>query len=476
MPIPRSIPILILAGQSNANNSDIIKASFDRVQAMGGLLVHLAVNGSPLSSGLDGGGGDWSAGANSGEGELFRALLRQLDGVLNPNSPTYVPGAYLDGVIWLHGGADIFSTAAANRYGANLAAVNDTLTARFGPHDLVISGMADASLNNRDMTEGQVKNWLAVQSAQTALATSNPNIHLVDPDQVAAKAGLTAAQMLQSDHIHYSSTTGFAAQLGKALAMAALQGSGPAPGAPAISYISGSTRDDTLTVAATGMVQVWAGKGADCVTLSNRAMGVIVMDTGPTNARIIGVDRGAKLFIDLNAVESLRLTPGADDVHLGGGITSVSTLSGNDKVIGNAADESIWLGNGSDYAFGQGGNDRLFGGYGSDSLWGATGNDVLFGGSGNDRLSGGEGQDTLTGGAGADVFVFDRPPATTAAEVDTITDFTNGVDKINLATLTWADVAVVAQGNNSLVQAIDTDIILLNIRPTQIDAADFIFA
>lgn len=42
-------------------------------------------------------------------GELFRALLRQLDGLLDPAAPTYVPGAYLSGMIWLRGGADIFS-------------------------------------------------------------------------------------------------------------------------------------------------------------------------------------------------------------------------------------------------------------------------------------------------------------------------------------------------------------------------------
>ena len=46
---PRSVPILVLAGQSNANNSDIMTAAFDRAQAMGGLLVLQVVNGSPLS-------------------------------------------------------------------------------------------------------------------------------------------------------------------------------------------------------------------------------------------------------------------------------------------------------------------------------------------------------------------------------------------------------------------------------------------
>lgn len=475
MPVARSIPILVLAGQSNANNSDIIKATFDRAQAIGGLMVHLAVNGSPLASGLDGGGGDWSAGANPGEGELFRALLRQLDSVLNPSSPSYMPGAYLDGVIWLHGGADIFSAAAANGYAANLAAVNDALTARFGAHELVISALADASLNNRDMTDGQTRNWLAVQAAQVALANSSPLIHLVDPDLVAAKAGLTANQMFQSDYIHYSSTFGYAAALGTALASAVQSDPRPMAEGGAIGYRAGTAQDDALVVTGSGMVQVWAGKGVDSVTLANRSAGVMVIDTGPTNARIIGLDGGPKLFIDLIAVESLRLTPGADDVHLGGGITSVSTLSGNDKVMGGAAADSVWLGNGADYAFGQGGDDRLFGGSGRDSLWGATGNDALFGGRGNDRLGGNEGTDTLTGGAGADVFVFDRAAPPTPDEVDTITDFTNGLDKLNLSSTLWAQISVTSQGNNTLIQALDIAILLQNVKPGQIDAGDFIF-
>ena len=479
MPASRSIPILVLAGQSNANNSDIIKATFDRAQAVGGLMVHLAVNGSPLSSSLDGGGGDWSAGQTAGEGELFRALLRQLDGLLNPNSPTYLPGAYLDGMIWLHGGADIFSKAAAQNYGRNLAALDDAMTGHFGAYDLVISGLANASFNNRDMTEGQTSNWLVVQSAQTALAASSATVHLVDPDLVARQAGLSASQMFKSDFIHYSSDYGYSAYLGKALALAALPGLRAVNDPPSVAYRAGTSEDDILTVGASGIVQVWGGKGTDTVSLANRAVGVIVLETGPTNARIIGLEGGPKLFVDLIAVESLRLTAAADDVHLGGGIRSVNTGSGNDKVIGSAAADSIWLGNGSDYASGQGGNDRVFGGFGNDVLWGAEGNDALFGGSGNDRLGGDQGADTLTGGAGADVFVFGpQTVAETGADAatpDTITDFTNKLDKLALLSLSWSDVSVTARANNTLIEAGHHSILLLNTKSALIDASDFIF-
>ena len=52
--------------------------------------------------------------------------------------------------------------------------------------------------------------------------------------------------------------------------------------------------------------------------------------------------------------------------------------------------------------------------------------------AGNDILSGGTGNDTLTGGAGADTFIFTALDVKTYT-TDTITDFTRGMDKIDLS-------------------------------------------
>ena len=55
---------------------------------------------------------------------------------------------------------------------------------------------------------------------------------------------------------------------------------------------------------------------------------------------------------------------------------------------------------------------------------------MLDGGTDDDFVVGGEGDDTLTGGAGADVFVFVAEQGS-----DTIVDFTDGEDTIDLSAL-----------------------------------------
>ncbi|SJM93542.1 DUF4347 domain-containing protein [Crenothrix polyspora] len=64
-------------------------------------------------------------------------------------------------------------------------------------------------------------------------------------------------------------------------------------------------------------------------------------------------------------------------------------------------------------------------------LMGGNGNDYLIGNNGNDTLVGGAGNDVLIGGAGKDTFIFNTALSTT--NVDTLTDFTSGIDKIQLS-------------------------------------------
>lgn len=84
-----------------------------------------------------------------------------------------------------------------------------------------------------------------------------------------------------------------------------------------------------------------------------------------------------------------------------------------------------------------GGADTLVGNSGDDTLYGDSfaldngngGADLLYGGEGADILIGGSGNDQLFGGQGADIFVFRSGDG-----VDTIYDFRDGVDLIELPT------------------------------------------
>ena len=68
---------------------------------------------------------------------------------------------------------------------------------------------------------------------------------------------------------------------------------------------------------------------------------------------------------------------------------------------------------------------------GADTLLAGLGADTVLGAAGKDTINGGLDNDQLTGGAGADTFVFNTPLSST--NIDTITDFVHGTDKIQLA-------------------------------------------
>ncbi len=96
-------------------------------------------------------------------------------------------------------------------------------------------------------------------------------------------------------------------------------------------------------------------------------------------------------------------------------------------------------------------NDILVGNAGNDTIVGEGADDLLIGGVGNDSLEGGSGVDTLTGGAGNDIFIFQFGQSL-STNPDRLTDFTIGIDRINLLSAAGSDLEKpnsVTRSNNS---------------------------
>jgi Ca2+-binding RTX toxin-like protein len=116
------------------------------------------------------------------------------------------------------------------------------------------------------------------------------------------------------------------------------------------------------------------------------------------------------------------------------------------------------------------GKDRVYGSAGNDQLEGQSGDDFLFGKAGNDIINGNDGNNVMTGGTGFDTFVC------TASDDDTIMDFDarGGIGKQDFIDIMGTDFDVARSGRNTVVTVAGDEILLIGIKPRQIDASDFV--
>lgn len=160
--------------------------------------------------------------------------------------------------------------------------------------------------------------------------------------------------------------------------------------------------------------------------------------TGAETLRNLGTMDGT---VDIGSGDDAVVNAGsiAGDVVLGAGNDSyrgkgagsvtgtVEGGTGDDQLRGSSADDVLNGGTDLDSVYGRGGDDHVMGGNQRDHVFGNAGDDRVDGGGGADVINGGRGDDVLIGGGGADAFVIIR-----AAENDTILDFKDGVDVIDL--------------------------------------------
>ncbi len=161
--------------------------------------------------------------------------------------------------------------------------------------------------------------------------------------------------------------------------------------------------------------------------------------------------------------------------------------SGADTILGGFGDDIIRGGKGDDIIDGGNGDDRLRGDEGEDILRGGNGRDTLFGGSGNDTIRGDEGDDilfgnsgndTLTGGGGDDIFAW-VPADFSSSDLDTIVDFQQGMDSIQISGMTLGStITTVTAGRQYAIDVNNDGVVDVNIKfggptPINLTAADF---
>jgi Ca2+-binding RTX toxin-like protein len=228
-------------------------------------------------------------------------------------------------------------------------------------------------------------------------------------------------------------------------------------------------RGNDRLVGQDGDDMVAGGQGADLL-IGGAGHDILIGDRG--NDRLFGGD-GADILNGGQGADALH-GDGDNDTLIGlGGADTLYGGDAADNLRGNAANDIVYGGDGNDFLNGGQGADSLFGGGGADVISGSVGFDTLFGGigddelngnAGNDVLNGGLGDDLLRGGTGADTFEF-----LAGDGHDTIRDFGNNVDTIQLDASLAADFAAlrllanVVNGNLVITFDADTSLTLNNV-------------
>jgi len=179
-------------------------------------------------------------------------------------------------------------------------------------------------------------------------------------------------------------------------------------------FIRGGDGNNTITAGA-GDNKVTTGTGNDTIT------------TGAGNAIICGGDGN----------NTITAGVGDNKVTTGTGDDTITTGDGAGIVISGAGHDTITTGDGADIVVSGAGHDIITTGAGADIIFSGEGDDIITAGAGADIIDSGAGNDRIALGADGgdiDTVIFGANAATNGS--DTITQFTTGVDKLNLAAMT----------------------------------------
>ncbi|PAX51879.1 putative Ig domain-containing protein [Brunnivagina elsteri] len=229
---------------------------------------------------------------------------------------------------------------------------------------------------------------------------------------------------------------------------------------------------DTVTRSFSGTPTDTASGTYNLTITATDTAGATVADTFTLNViNVVNGTTNSETINGTNSNDNINAGDGNDTVNGGAGNDIIDGGAGSDRLVGGTGDDTYIVDNSRDVvveAAGEGrdtvkssanhtlttnvedllltgtgnitgtGNEldnTITGNSGNNILKGLGGNDILLGGAGNDTLVGGAGNDILTGGNGADQFLFGSGAAfnSTAFGVDSLTDFSKGIDKIALS-------------------------------------------
>ncbi len=188
-----------------------------------------------------------------------------------------------------------------------------------------------------------------------------------------------------------------------------------------LNVVNGTTNSETIN-GTNSNDNINAGDGNDTV---NGGAGNDIIDGGAGSDRLVG-GTGDDTYIVDNSRDVIVEAAGEGRDTIKSSANHTLTANVEDLVLTGTSNIT---GTGNDL------NNTITGNSGNNILKGLGGNDILLGAAGNDTLVGGAGNDTLTGGDGADQFLFGSGAAfnSTAFGVDSLTDFSQGIDKIALS-------------------------------------------
>lgn len=170
--------------------------------------------------------------------------------------------------------------------------------------------------------------------------------------------------------------------------------------------------------------------------------------------------------------DSIRGAEGDDTIDGGSGQNYLRGDEGNDSILGGASfddingnmgADTIHAGAGDDWAVGGKDNDLIYGDDGADIVYGNLGDDTLDGNLGDDIVRGGQGNDLLFGGPGNDWLSGDRGDDTIYGEAgaDIFHTFSGaGIDRVMDFSVAEGDRVQLDPGTSYTVKQVGADTVV----------------